>query len=327
MQHFDPLFSLKKVKKGFFRPQMLALPMHSSVESFTRETLRLLGLENEAEVHEAAAWRHNISDGALAHKGVLVPKLRVDERRMGLAGRTLLVLGSSVPTSKAEGPRQLPASELSSGDIVEVRGKQPDERLQGLLYRTSRYQLTVALEPEAAAQPLSEPLAVLKLADETTYKRQRVGMHALNSCTLPLGRTDGSFDPSPAAKVRDVAFGVSPPQQLTVAPRTADASRLTNEEVSAMEAEMKAGAALNEGQEAAIDFAMRCASIACIHGPPGTGKTTTVVELIRRLVLLGGARVLACAPSCDFASRRPHPHASCLALTILPGTGMWLRII
>ena len=60
---------------------------------------------------------------------------------------------------------------------------------------------------------------------------------------------------------------------------------------------MKAGAALNEGQEAAIDFAMRCASIACIHGPPGTGKTTTVVELIRRLVLLGGARVLACAPS------------------------------
>ena len=25
MQHFDPLFSLKKVKKGFIRPQMLAL--------------------------------------------------------------------------------------------------------------------------------------------------------------------------------------------------------------------------------------------------------------------------------------------------------------
>ena len=26
VQHLDPLFSLKKVKKGFFRPQMLALP-------------------------------------------------------------------------------------------------------------------------------------------------------------------------------------------------------------------------------------------------------------------------------------------------------------
>ena len=34
-----------------------------------------------------------------------------------------------------------------------------------------------------------------------------------------------------------------------------------------------------------------------IHGPPGTGKTTTVVELIRRLVLQQGFRVLACAPS------------------------------
>ena len=34
-----------------------------------------------------------------------------------------------------------------------------------------------------------------------------------------------------------------------------------------------------------------------IHGPPGTGKTTTVVEFILQSVKLQRAKILACAPS------------------------------
>ena len=34
-----------------------------------------------------------------------------------------------------------------------------------------------------------------------------------------------------------------------------------------------------------------------IHGPPGTGKTTTVVEFILQTVKLHKAKVMACAPS------------------------------
>ena len=37
--------------------------------------------------------------------------------------------------------------------------------------------------------------------------------------------------------------------------------------------------------------------IGMIHGPPGTGKTTTVVELILQTVKLQKSKVLACAPS------------------------------
>lgn len=34
-----------------------------------------------------------------------------------------------------------------------------------------------------------------------------------------------------------------------------------------------------------------------IHGPPGTGKTTTVVEFILQAVRVQKAKVMACAPS------------------------------
>lgn len=53
---------------------------------------------------------------------------------------------------------------------------------------------------------------------------------------------------------------------------------------------------LNPPQEDAVAFALAAPDVASIHGPPGTGKTTTVVELIRRAVAQG-EKVLACAPS------------------------------
>ena len=53
---------------------------------------------------------------------------------------------------------------------------------------------------------------------------------------------------------------------------------------------------LNQSQKNAIKFSMEANELALIHGPPGTGKTTTVVELILQSVK-EGMRVLVVAPS------------------------------
>lgn len=44
---------------------------------------------------------------------------------------------------------------------------------------------------------------------------------------------------------------------------------------------------LDDSQRDAVQFALAQREVAVIHGPPGTGKTTTVIELILQAVKLG----------------------------------------
>jgi len=53
---------------------------------------------------------------------------------------------------------------------------------------------------------------------------------------------------------------------------------------------------LNDSQRDAIRFALASNEVALIHGPPGTGKTYTLIELIRQLVKQD-KRILVCGPS------------------------------
>lgn len=67
---------------------------------------------------------------------------------------------------------------------------------------------------------------------------------------------------------------------------------------------------LNDSQKAAIKFALASREIALIHGPPGTGKTHTLIELILQLVKQD-KRILVCGPSnisVDNIVERLSPH-------------------
>ena len=53
---------------------------------------------------------------------------------------------------------------------------------------------------------------------------------------------------------------------------------------------------LNKTQENAVNMVLRAKDVAIVHGPPGTGKTTTLVEAIRE-TLMRENQVLVCAQS------------------------------
>lgn len=54
---------------------------------------------------------------------------------------------------------------------------------------------------------------------------------------------------------------------------------------------------LNEVQRNAVISCMRCKDLGIIHGPPGTGKTTTIVEFIKQSCKVQKTKILCCAPS------------------------------
>ena len=70
---------------------------------------------------------------------------------------------------------------------------------------------------------------------------------------------------------------------------------------------------LNATQEDAVNKVLRAKDVAIVHGPPGTGKTTTLVEAIYE-TLMRESQVLVCAQSnmaVDWISeklnRQPYP--------------------
>ncbi len=54
---------------------------------------------------------------------------------------------------------------------------------------------------------------------------------------------------------------------------------------------------LNTSQEAAVRNILSANELAIVHGPPGTGKTTTLVQAIRAMIEKDGRQILVAAPS------------------------------
>ncbi|EPS95334.1 hypothetical protein FOMPIDRAFT_1132627 [Fomitopsis schrenkii] len=269
----------------------------------------LLSREREAEVERSSLLLSNCGPKLLEQKGLALGGLGVASINIGLGGKTLVELER--PTAYHSTPL-FPPHSLRPGDIARIeenvtegsarkkagatRGKKSDRLestlrhpTEGVVYKVSDTRIVVALDvSESGSDDLDIPdrCRVVKLANSTTYDRMDKAIDQLEKLVLPdaNGSGDRKTTPEPTSLVR-VLMGISEMSE----PEKIDNITFFDE-------------SLNRSQRDAIKFAMESNEIACIHGPPGTGKTHTLIELIRQLTSVTTAnpkplRLLVCGAS------------------------------
>ncbi|XP_005384320.1 PREDICTED: DNA-binding protein SMUBP-2 [Chinchilla lanigera] len=241
----------------------------AAVETFVAKQLYLLELERDAEVEERRSWQENISLKELQSRGVCLLKLQVSSQRTGLYGRLLVTFEPRRCGSVAV----LPSNSFTSGDIVGLYDTANEGRqlATGILTRITQKSVSVAFDESHDLQLTLDRESVyrlLKLANDVTYKR-------LKKALVTLKKNHSG----PVSSLIEVLFGGSVPSPAQEIPP------LTFYNTT-----------LDPSQKEAVSFALSQKELAIIHGPPGTGKTTTVVEVILQSVKQG-LKVLCCAPS------------------------------
>ncbi|XP_037373318.1 DNA-binding protein SMUBP-2 [Talpa occidentalis] len=240
----------------------------ATVESFVAKQLDLLELERDAEVEERRSWQEHISLKELQSRGVCLLKLQVSSQRTGLYGRLLVTL----EPRRCAAATLLPSNSFTPGDIVGLyEANEGGQLATGILTRITQKSVTVAFDETRDVQLSSDrenSYRLVKLANDVTYKRLKRALVALRK-----------HHSGPASPLIEVLFGGSAPSPAR------DTGPLTF-----------ANTSLDASQQEAVSFALSQKELAIIHGPPGTGKTTTVVEVIQQVVKQG-LKVLCCAPS------------------------------
>ncbi len=217
-----------------------------------------LAMESKAEVARMEQRRKQQNNADAEKSGESILDLVIVDHAPGLGGQQLVTFKKRTESTP------LPWHRLRVGSPVLVSPFKVSESrsLTGVVSSKNRDSLQVAL----SRWPDGDCFRVDLTADEITRQRQlKAIMTAMNS----RGRL---------GYLRAVLMGEREPVFV------------------AGELDIKFQADLNESQKTAVRLALAAEDVAIIHGPPGTGKTTTVVELIVQAIERGH-KVLACAPS------------------------------
>lgn len=223
------------------------------------KTLHLHELEAQYERQEYRELLHEMTLKERRRRGLTLYPLRVKDETLGPGQRLVFELEGDLPAVHAFGSGK-PAALFSN---VHSDGNNPPAVTGVVLAGRD----TIRFMPDAEAPDWldDDPLGLELVPDDRTCREMQRAIRAM----LEASR-------GPRARLRDILLGAEVPRF--------EAVDFTCPE-------------LNVSQNEAVARILSARDLALIHGPPGTGKTTTLVRAIVATLEQGERQVLACAAS------------------------------
>ncbi|AJS34963.1 BAD_collapsed_G0033820.mRNA.1.CDS.1 [Saccharomyces cerevisiae] len=246
--------------------------------------------EREQDIQTTSRLLTTLSIQQLVQNGLAINNIHLENIRSGLIGKLYMELGPNLAVSD-----KIQRGDIKVGDIVLVRpaktkvntktkpkvkkvsedsnGEQAE--CSGVVYKMSDTQITIALEESqdviATTFYSYSKLYILKTTNVVTYNRMESTMRKLSEISSPI-------------QDKIIQYLVN---ERPFIPNTNSFQNIKS----------FLNPNLNDSQKTAINFAINN-DLTIIHGPPGTGKTFTLIELIQQLLIKNPEeRILICGPS------------------------------
>lgn len=236
-------------------------------------TLSLIQLERQADLEQ---YRQKVLLRSLSQRtkeGVTWYPVRLKRDYIGTGERIIVELER---TNHLDQPHSFQSGKLVSL-FCNASGKPEKEHANAVVNYVKDNTLVITLNGDDIPDWIDNGmLGVDVMFDEMTYKEMEYAMRVVM-------KAEGNR----LAELREILLG----------------EEISNSKFKIQDSEFKkssiqhpASSLLNESQNLALQRILNTSTVAFIHGPPGTGKTTTLVEAIRAVTKIEG-QVLVSTPS------------------------------
>lgn len=229
-----------------------------------RKLVDLLVIEKEEDLRQYLAQFERCSIAERKKNGVTWYPLRINAEEIGPGDYI------TIEVERTQGADEV--HQFSNGKLVELFSNHGDSidgsrKLQGTIRNVWGNRMRIATTTDDLPAWIDGgKIGINLLFDEASYREMVI---ALQKTMEAEGNR--------LAELRDVLYGLqqasfAKPEEITIAHQ------------------------LNASQQAAVKLIVSANDVAVVHGPPGTGKTTTLIRAIMQ-TLLHEKQVLVCSPS------------------------------